>query len=337
MTSSLNNTLLHRGNDHTSHTREFERATGVAWHRPVPANWVGGRRLSVVLPARNVDYCLPKVLDALQTQTYGRRFEVIVVDDASTDTTAKVIATHPAVTTGLRLPTRCGAATARNLGTYLAQGETVLYVDADMLLPAGTVADLGARATDHAVLTGFRHNLRYGVAPDAGPELAADHRVTWRPLVNTPLLYSGITLREPIDGQPLEHTRDFRDLGHGRTYYDWDLPRMVVTALLAVPRTAVLDVGGFDPEFGRIGWGMEDTHLGASLIAAGLLVIPLRQAVGFHLDPPDAAEQWQHKLSTWHATLARYRALLAEPARSGQNATFTASMNSLLHTCEVLR
>ncbi len=75
----------------------------------------------------------------------------------------------------------------------------MLYVDADMLLPPGTVTDLGARATDHAVLIGFRHNLRYGVAPDAGPELAADHRVTWRPPVNTPLLYSGITLREPID------------------------------------------------------------------------------------------------------------------------------------------
>lgn len=338
MTTSLTGTLALRGNDHTTYTLEFERSAGVAWHQPVPAGWVGGRRMSVVLPAHNVAYCLPKVLDALQAQAYGRGFEVIVIDDVSTDATAEIIATHPAVTAGLRLRTRCGAATARNLGTYIAQGETVLYADADMLLPPSTVADLAARATDHTVLTGFRHNLPPDASwPDNGPELAADHRVTWRPPVNTPLLYSGITLREPVDGRPLEHTRDFRDLGHGRMYYDWDLPRMVVTALLAVPRAAVLDVGGFDAEFGRIGWGMEDTYLGACLIAAGLLVIPLRQAVGLHLDPPDAAQQWQRKLSTWPATLARYRALLSEPARSGRRAALTTAMNSLLHSCEVLR
>ncbi|MFB9729686.1 glycosyltransferase family 2 protein [Haloechinothrix salitolerans] len=338
MKASLASALEHRGNDHADHTQNFERTTGITWHAPVPSGWVDGRRLSVVLPANNVGYCLPMVLDALEAQTYGRHFEVIVVDDASTDTTAKTIATHPAVTAGLRLPAPHGAATARNLGTYLAQGETVLYVDADMLLPRTTVADLAARATEHAVLTGFRHNLPHGAAwPHTGPDLAADHRVTWRPPANTSLLYSGIVLRQPLDGRPLEHTREFRDLGHGRMYYDWDLPRMVVTALLAVPRAAVLDIGGFDAEFGRIGWGMEDTYLGACLIASGLLVIPLRQAVGFHLDPPDAAEQWQHKLGTWPATLARYRALLAQPARSGRRAVFTASMNSLLHSCEVLR
>lgn len=338
MNASLTQTLARQGNDHAAHTQEFERATGIAWHAPVPTGWVGGRRLTVVMPAHNVAYCLSTVLDAVANQTYGRRVEVIVVDDASTDTTSKIIATHPAVTTGLRLPIRCGAATARNLGTYLAQGETVLYVDADMVLPPTAVADLAARATDDAVLTGFRHNLPHAAPwPAAGPDLAADHRVIWRPPVGIPLFYSGITLREPVDGRPLEHTRDFRDLGHGHIYYDWDLPRMVVTALLAAPRTAVLDVGGFDAEFGRIGWGMEDTFLGASLIAAGLLIVPVRQAVGFHLDPPDAAEQWQHKLSTWPDILAHYRALLAQPPRLGQRAAFTASMNSLFPSCEVLR
>lgn len=338
MNSTLQAVVASQDNDHTSHTQDFERATGIPWNQPVPADYLGGRRLSVVIPAYNVDYCLTAVLDALDAQTYGRQFEVIVIDDASTDTTSKIIATHPAVTAGIRLPGRRGAATARNLGTVMAQGETVLYLDADMVLPPNTVADLAARATDHAVLTGFRHNLPYGAAPPAaGPDLAADHRVTWRPPVNRPLLYSGITLHEPIDGRPLGHTRDFRDLGHGRFYYDWDLPRMVVTALLAVPRATVLDIGGFDGEFGRIGWGMEDTYLGACLIAAGLLVVPLRQAVGFHLDPPDAAQQWRHKLAAWPATLRRYRSLLKAPAPSWQATALTASMNTLLHSCEVLR
>lgn len=338
MNSSLHNILASKGNDHTGHTQDFEQTTGIPWNQTVPANYLGGRRLSVVIPAYNVDYCLTAVLDALDAQTYGRQFEVIVIDDASTDSTAAIIATHPVVTTGIRLPARHGAATARNLGTFVAHGDAVLYLDADMVLPPQTVADMAARATDDAVLTGFRHNLPSGATPPrGGPDLAADHRVTWRPPVNTPLLYSGITLSEPVDGRPLDHTRDFRDLGYGRFYYDWDLPRMVVTALLAVPRAAVLDIGGFDGEFGRIGWGMEDTYLGACLIAAGLLVIPLRQAVGFHRDPSDAAEQWRHKLSAWPATLQRYRALLQAPALSGQATALTTSMNTLLRSCEVLR
>jgi hypothetical protein len=112
---------------------------------------------------------------------------------------------------------------------------------------------------------------------------------------------------------------------------------MVVTALVAVPRAAVLDVGGLNPEFGRIGWGMEDTYLGACLIAADLLVIPLRQAVGYHLDPPDAQAQWQRKLATWPATLAHYWDLMRQPAPTGQTRAFTAAMTSVLPFCEVLR
>lgn len=337
MNPTLHALLANKDNDHTNHTLNFERATGIPWSQPVPAGYVGGRRLSVVLPAYNVAYCLTAVLDALSAQNYGRRFDVIVIDDASTDTTSEIIATHPAVTTGIRLPRRYGAATARNLGTAVAHGETILYLDADMVLPPNAVADLAARATDDAVLTGFRHNVPHDAPLPTGPELAADHRVTWRPPVNMPLFYSGITLREPVEGRPLDHTHDFRDLGYGRSYYDWDLPRMVVTALLAVPRATVLDIGGFDGKFGRIGWGMEDTYLGACLIAAGLLVVPLRQAVGFHLDPPDAAQQWHHKLATWPATLQRYRALLNRSAPFGHTSALTTSMNTLLHTCEVLR
>lgn len=82
---------------------------------------------------------------------------------------------------------------------------------------------------------------------------------------------------------------------------------------------------------------MEDTYLGACLIASGLLVIPLRQAVGFHLDPPDADEQWHRKLATWPDTLARYWDLMRRPAPTGRARSFTAEMTELLRTCEVLR
>ena len=345
MTTLLRKDLLHRNNFHTTSTRSWEAISGIGWHAATPSDcWLAGARsLSIVMPAFEVGYCLRTVLNALEEQHHRHVFEVIVVDDCSGDDTLAIATEHAVVTRVVRLPQQLGAATARNVGTYLARGDTVLYLDADMVLPPHVITDVAARSSDTTVLVGFRHGLPYDVHQGGAnilarhPNLGADHRVVWHPPVGKPLLYSGITLSEPLDGRPLDCTRDFVQLGYGRRYYDWDLPRMVVTALLAVPRAAVLNVGGFDPEFGRIGWGMEDTYLGACLIAAGLLIIPLRQAVGFHLDPPDANDQWRRKLASWQLTLERYRALLDEPAPTGRSDSFTTSTNALLSSCEVLR
>ncbi|MFF2081301.1 glycosyltransferase family 2 protein [Kitasatospora sp. NPDC058162] len=343
MHTSLADTLKTQANAHRYFTMDFTARTGLGWHQPTPASASAGHAVSVVIPARNTAYALPTVLDALGAQQHAAEVEVILVDDASTDATFDIARRHPAVTTEVRLTERRGSAAARNAGARLAQAPTVLFVDADMVLPSHVIADVAARAADDTVLTGFRHNVPYQAAPcgglrlpDGPPLLAADHRVTWTPPVDKPLPYSGITLAEELDGRPLDATDDFQALGYGRFYYDWDLPRMAVTALLAVPRDQLAYVGGFDEEFGALGWGMEDTHLGAALIAAGCLVIPLRQAVGFHLDPPDAAAQWQSKLATWPATLARYRHLLSLPAPAGQGRAFATAADKHLTDSEVI-
>ncbi|MFD2398505.1 glycosyltransferase family 2 protein [Prauserella oleivorans] len=248
----LQEELLRHGNNHSSSTHAWEAlADGISWHQPTPSDcWLASARtISVVIPAHQVGYSLPTVLDALDAQHHQYEFEVIVVDDASTDDTAQVAARHRVVDRLVRLPQRMGAATARNVGTALAKGQTVLYLDGDMVIPPHVITDVASRATDTSVLVGFRHNLRYEVHSQEPailgriPNLAADHRVVWRPPPNTVLPYSGITLPEPLDGRPLDDTHDFIDLGYGQSYYDWDLPRMVVTALVAVPRAAVLDVG----------------------------------------------------------------------------------------------
>ncbi|MFF3002002.1 glycosyltransferase family 2 protein [Kitasatospora sp. NPDC057940] len=340
---SLADTLKTLANAHQYFTTGFTTRTSLGWHQPTPACAATGRALSVVIPARNTAYALPSVLDALAAQQHAADVEVILVDDASTDATFDIARRHPAVTTAVRLAEQRGSAAARNTGARLAQAPTVLFVDADMVLPSHVFADVAARAAGDTVLTGFRHNVTYQALPCGGPLLpegppllAADHRVTWTPPVGKALPYSGITLTEELDGRPLDATNDFQNLGYGRFYYDWDLPRMAVTALLAVPREQLVDVGGFDEEFGARGWGMEDTHLGAALIATGCLVIPLRQAVGFHLDPPDAAAQWQTKLASWPATLAHYRHLLSLPTPTGRDHAFATAADKHLTDAEVI-
>jgi hypothetical protein len=194
------------------------------------------------------------------------------------------------------------------------------------------------------VLVGFRHNITYqgtgqlrAQIPEGEPDLEADHRVRWLAPAGVQMFYSGQAYAQPFTGRPLEHTREFLDLGHGAMYHDWDLPRMVVTALVAAPRPAVLEVGGFDAGFDSHGWGTEDTHLGAALIAAGCKVAPLRQARGFHIDPPDAAAQWRAKFATAAPRINYYRQLLKDPAPTGRASDLARRAEQLLHRAESLR
>jgi GT2 family glycosyltransferase len=340
--ATLGETLCRRSNMYDPYVQAFQDRTRHDWHRPTPAS-LGQQSVSVVIPAHDMAHSISAVLDGLVRQRIDAPVEVIVVDDGSTDGTADLAARHQAKPCVIRLPSRHGAGVARNAGTAAASHDTVLFLDADMVLPSHALADVSARADAGLVLLGFRHNVPCPQPAEEGiditrlpPRLEADHRVRWRPPVGVPLLYSGITLAEPLDGEPLDATDDLRMLGFGRTYYDWDLPRMVVTALVAAPRAAVVDVGGFDARFAVAGWGSEDTHLGAKLIAAGLMVVPLRQLVGLHLDPPDAAASWAAKLRTWPNTIALYRRLLDEPPPHGQSAAFFAATEALLARTEVV-
>ncbi len=349
MTVSLAEMLAGCDNDYLDHVAEFCRCTGLGWHESTPPAAAAGTQLSVVIPARNSAYSLVSVLDALAAQDTSGTVEVIVVDDASTDDTPAIIGEHPAVDIAYRLSHRVGAAAARNIGTHLAEAHTVVYLDADMVLPGHVLADIGARAHPDLVLVGFRHNVPYRAVsyrdtgylraelPAGEPDLGADHRVRWPAPAGVPMFYSGQVYEQPFTGRPLDHTREFLDLGNGARYHDWDLPRMVVTALVAVPRAAVLDVGGFDAGFDVDGWGTEDTHVGAALIAAGCKIAPLRQARGFHIDPPDAEAQWKAKFATAAPRIDHYRRLLQEPAPSGRAEDLTARAERLLHGAEHLR
>jgi len=85
--------------------------------------------ISVVIPAYNVQETLDVCLDALEQQTLPREhYEIIVVDDGSTDGTQGIVANRDVVM--IHQPHR-GAAAARNAGAHRAQGEIILFTDAD--------------------------------------------------------------------------------------------------------------------------------------------------------------------------------------------------------------
>lgn len=84
--------------------------------------------VSVVVPAYNAADTIAACVAALCRQTYGGPYEVIVVDDGSTDDTAALAARAGAAV--IRRP-RGRPAAARNAGSHAARGEIVCFTDAD--------------------------------------------------------------------------------------------------------------------------------------------------------------------------------------------------------------
>ena len=88
-------------------------------------------RCSVVIPAYNVERYVGDTIRSVLRQTYTD-FEVIVVDDGSTDGTAAVLESFGDRITLVRQPNR-GVAAARNTGLRHATGDLVALLDADDL------------------------------------------------------------------------------------------------------------------------------------------------------------------------------------------------------------
>src|SRR5262245_43738875 len=131
---------------------------GAAAELPRSAPEAEGAMISFVIPAHNEEACLPATLDALvaAADATGRPYEVVVVNDASTDATGEVARRR-----GVRVIDvvyRHIAAT-RNAGARAARGEILFFVDADTQAPEGAIV-AGLTAIEQGAVGGGCH-FRY--------------------------------------------------------------------------------------------------------------------------------------------------------------------------------
>lgn len=85
--------------------------------------------VSVVIPAYNAAWCLPRSVESVLSQTF-RDLELIVVDDGSTDETGKVLGALAGDIRVVRKPNG-GLSSARNVGIAAAEGRYIAFLDAD--------------------------------------------------------------------------------------------------------------------------------------------------------------------------------------------------------------
>jgi cellulose synthase/poly-beta-1,6-N-acetylglucosamine synthase-like glycosyltransferase len=101
--------------------------------------------VSVVIPAYNEEECIGASLEALERIDYPRdRWEVVVVDDGSTDRTSAIAAEYTRPGIRLFIKQNGGKHSALNYGVERATGEVIVTVDADSLLAADTLREVAA-------------------------------------------------------------------------------------------------------------------------------------------------------------------------------------------------
>ncbi|MDE5116057.1 MAG: glycosyltransferase, partial [Trichodesmium sp. St2_bin2_1] len=86
-------------------------------------------RVSVIIPVYNCDYYISQAIESILAQTY-QSYEIIVIDDGSTDNTRKAIEPYMEKIHYVYQENQ-GVSAARNHGIDLAQGELIAFLDAD--------------------------------------------------------------------------------------------------------------------------------------------------------------------------------------------------------------
>ncbi|MFZ0558920.1 MAG: glycosyltransferase [Methylovirgula sp.] len=99
--------------------------------------------VSVVIPAHNEARVVAKSIERILASDYPD-FEVIIVDDGSTDATSRVVANRFGNTPNVKLitTTNGGKASAINLGMAQAKGSIIVALDADTLFERDTIANM---------------------------------------------------------------------------------------------------------------------------------------------------------------------------------------------------
>jgi glycosyltransferase involved in cell wall biosynthesis len=206
--------------------------------------------ISVVIPTYNRKPILEKCLKALENQQFTpgqplQTYEVVLVDDGSTDGTVAAFKNNPQYP-HLRIleQSHQGPAAARNLGVQQAQGDTIIFIDSDLVV---TESFLHCHATTLQSAYDRHSHRRF---------------FTYGAVINT------ANFENPTQ-EPYKIT-DF-----SAAYF--------ATGNVAIDRHWLEKVGLFDTQFQLYGW--EDLELGVRLKKEGLTLIKCPAAVGYHWHP----------------------------------------------------
>ncbi|MBW4473876.1 MAG: glycosyltransferase family 2 protein [Stenomitos rutilans HA7619-LM2] len=231
---------------------------------------------SVVIPTYNRKPILEKCLKALEHQQFDAGaiagYEIVVVDDGSTDGTVDWLQANASTYPHVRLfqQDHQGPAAARNLGVEKASGDTIIFIDSDLVVTEG-------------FLQAHADGLQRGQGPGgkSQKQLNTQHSTlnTQHSPLPTPIFTYGRVINTANFDNPTAETYKITDFS--AAYF--------ATGNVAIARVWLEKAGLFDTRFQLYGW--EDLELGVRLKQLGLTLIKCPDAVGYHWHPPFALNQ----------------------------------------------
>ena len=210
---------------------------------------------SVVIPTYNRKPILEKCLLALEQQQLGGaldRYEVVVVDDGSTDGTPDWLRGAAERFPHVRLieQSHGGPAEGRNRGVDHAHGDVIVFIDSDLVVTGSFLSCHASSLVRSWEARGDRLCFTYGA------------------VVNTANFE-----------QPTAERHKLRDLSWA--YF--------ATGNVAIAKEVLQRAGLFDTGFRLYGW--EDLELGERLRRMGVQLIKCPAAVGYHWHPALTLDQ----------------------------------------------
>ena len=210
--------------------------------------------VSIVIPTFNRLPILKKCLAALEDQKLNKNvgnYEIIIVDDGSTDGTSNWINKNSEILPHVVLyeQEHGGPALGRNLGVKKSKYEIIIFIDSDLIVLENFI-----NSHVDKLLSSWNKNIYKSF--------------TYGSVINTSNF-----------SYPQNEKYKLSDISFA--YF--------ATGNVAIAKELILNVGLFDTSFSLYGW--EDLELGERLKKIGTKLIKCPEAVGFHWHPPFVCEQ----------------------------------------------
>lgn len=326
---SIEKLLAHKGNNYTKLAKLFNKKTRADIVKGNSRKILLTKSCSIIIPFYYNYRFLEKNLISLfhqdrLTELKKNKIEIIIVSDGSPVNFKfkKLIGQNKESysITYLKLKKNYGRSAARNLALFYAKNEIVVFLDEDIVVPKDFLVThlLRHELSNNCIIVGFRQNISLKKIDSCLD--SSKIKIVKLPSYNEDFRYKKFVSIEwrknyknlPTNNfnklcYPLKESKYFKKFGLGKIFGVWELPSMLLTSNASMPRKEIIRVGGFDTRFK--GWGMEDVHLAAKLIANGMYLIPNLHSTVYHLITSDYQKDMVIKMKEFEKNLKLYNKL----------------------------
>jgi len=249
-------------------------------------------QISAIICTHNRQDYLGAAIDSLLVQEFAGEFEVVVVDNGSSDRTRQVVEqrlTNPRLKYVYE-PT-IGLSVARNTGAKVSHSPILAYLDDDAV---------ASKQWLQVLYAAYQHNEKLAIA---GGKVT----LLWSPGITPP----------PWLSPGLAVNLGSYDLGENTVYVT--NPGLTPRGLnYSIRRSFLEQIGGFDPNLGRVGKNLlsnEELHMTERALLSGWQVAYLPQALVAHNVAEERLQRsWFLSRSWWQGISECYREQLAGKA-----------------------